>query len=442
MVDFIKRDKKDIFKYKILSFLFKNPKFLLVLRLFTSFLFFYAIYFGYINQDKSNIFTPAIFWSLFWSFFMIITLPTLGRVFCSICPHGFIGKYITRFGLKKKMPKFLENRFIGIFILVVLWWGTYYTFPGLLKTPIGTSIMFTVLSFLAFIMYFIYKDMSYCKSICPIGTLTKVYDKLAMTKLQTYKSACKDCKTFECASACSYGLKPFTFEKKNNTEDCTLCMDCAQVCESVAFNIIPPGKKLEGKFKTYTVEVWAYILILAAIPISMTFAHALQRSNIAEQMIWNTTAEFLNLSSLNGMFAISYAILFTSFATVFGLYLASKVLKKDFTYTLKTTGYAYAPLFIYGSFVHTLEKFFTKGYEKIVKGFSQGFNLNTEVTSLAQRGDEFLHYFSYLREFAIIFTLYLIYIRLKQFDASKIRKIIAYFFLSFIVIFFISVNMY
>lgn len=56
--------------------------------------------------------------------------------------------------------------------------------------------------------------MAYCKYICPIGTVTKVFSKVGFTKLETYKSECQSCRTFDCAKACSYDLKPFTFEKR------------------------------------------------------------------------------------------------------------------------------------------------------------------------------------------------------------------------------------
>jgi len=442
MVDFIKRDNNDMFKNPILGFLFKNKSFLLSLRIMITFVFFYALYYGFSNPTKENLFTGAVFWGIFWALFMVATLPSFGRIFCGICPHGFLGKYITKMGLQKSMPKWMQNKFIGIFLLVIGWWGIYYTFPGFWKSPFGTASMFTGMTIIAFIVYFIYKDMSYCKSICPIGTLTRAYDKLAFTKLETYTDSCKECKTFECASACSYNLKPFTFVKKNSTDDCTLCMDCAVSCEAVKFKITKPADKLYGKFKTFPAEVWTYILILAAIPISMNFAHGLQRSKIADEMIWNQTAVYFSSPELGGMFAFLYAILFTSTSAILGFWLASKTLNKDFKYTFTTLGYGYAPLFILGSLGHALESFFTRGYENIVEGFAQGFGFIVNVQDLASRGDDWLHYFSIFKWVAVIWTLILIYQRFKLIESTKIRKVFAYFFVSFLLIFFIMVNIY
>ncbi|MBU0632563.1 4Fe-4S binding protein [bacterium] len=442
MVDFIKRDKNDIFGKPILGFLFKNQKFLMALRVVVSVTFFYALYFGFAHPDKENIFTGALFWGVFWALFMVATLPTFGRIFCGVCPHGFLGKYITRFGLKKTMPNWMQNRYIGVLLLVIGWWGVYYTFSGFWNSPLMTAVMFSVLTIVAFALYYIYKDMSYCKYVCPIGTLTRAYDKLSFTKLETYTDRCKECRTFECATACSYDLKPFTFAHKNQNDDCTLCMDCSSACEAVKFKFTKPSEQLFSKFKTLNAEIWTYILILASIPVSMTFAHGLNRSSIADTMIWNKTAVYLGLSEYAGGFAFLYALIFTIFFSLLGLYLASKVLKKDYSTTFATLGYGYAPLFILGSLGHTLESFFTHEYQEIVAGFAQALGFAVDVEPLAHRGDAWLNYFGLLKWIGVIWAFILIYKRLKLIEATKVRKFFGYIFGSLLVFFFIGINIY
>ena len=449
MVDNIKRDKNDIYGIPILGFLFKNQKFLFGFRAVIAGLFFWAIYLGFAYPTKENSFTPALFWGIFWSFFMVLTLPTFGRIFCGICPHGFLGKYITKFGLKKAMPKWMQNRYIGITLLVVGWWGVYYMFPGIYKTPYGTAMIFLVITILAFVLYYLYKDMSYCKYICPIGTLTRAYAKLGFTKLGTYSSACQECKTFDCANACSYNLKPFTFDKRNNMTDCTLCMDCSSACEAINFKITKPAESLDKKFKMLKAEIWTYILILASIPIAMSFAHGLNRSKIADQFIWNQTADFfktfIDFGSIDagGLFAWIYALIFTVVSTVGGLWIASRILKKDFDYTFTTLGYAFAPLFILGSLSHTLSSFFTRGYDRIVEGFIWGFGFGSvDIVSLASRGDKWLMVFGVLKWVAVIWSLVLLYKRFKLVDTTKKQKIVAYPFAAFVIIFFLGVNIY
>jgi polyferredoxin/nitrous oxide reductase accessory protein NosL len=442
MVKHIQRESSDIFSKPILGFLFKNKKFLFALRIAVTVLFFYAIYYGFVHPGKENIFTSAVFWGVFWSLFMVVTLPTFGRIFCGICPHGFLGKYITRIGLKKSMPKWMQNRYIGILLLVVGWWAVYYTFDGFWKSPINTAAMFGGLTLLAFLLYYLYKDMSYCKFICPIGTLTRAYDKLSFTKLETYKSACSECKSFECADACPYGLKPFTFEKKNQTDDCTLCMECAHACEAVKFKFTKPAQQLNAKLKILGAEVWTYILILASIPVSMGFAHGLNRTNIADDLLWNKTATALGHSEYAGGFAFAYALVFTIFFAVFGLYIASKIINKEFKSVFTTLGVAFVPLFIFASLGHTLEMFFYKTYESIIEGFAQGFGLSIDASPLAKRGDAWLHYFGLLKWVGVIWAFVLLYKRMKLIDASKYKKMVAYFFASFVILFYIGLNVY
>ncbi len=448
MVNFIKRDKNDIYAKPIIGFFFKNQNFLLSLKIAVSALFVYALYFGFAHTLKENTFTTAVFWGIFWSLFMVTTLPTFGRIFCGICPHGFMGKYITKYGLKKTMPKWMQNRYIGVMLLVFGWWGVYYMFPGLFRTPQGTAILFTVMTLIAFVIYFLYKDMSYCKYICPIGTFTRAYSKLSFTWLGTYKSACDECRTFECATACPYNLKPFTFDNRNSMTDCTLCMDCSSACEAVSFKFKKPSFSLFSKLQVLKVEVWAFILILASISVSMSFHHGIGRSNAADIMIWSKTAEFLknyiDFGSIDavGLFAFIYALIFTISAALIGMFIAAKILKKDFNTTFYDLGYSYAPLFILGSIAHSLETFFLKGYEHIAEGFAYGFGFTLDVAPLANRNDSWLHLFGLLKWVAIVWALIILYKRVKLLNVPKLRKIVAFPFAASLIIFFLSIDIY
>ncbi len=447
MVKHIKRDKSDIFGRAILGIVFKNRVFLMTVRVLVVALFFYAIFMGYEEQTKQNIFTGAVFWGVFWSFFMVITLPTFGRIFCGICPHGFLGKYITKYGLKKEMPKWMQNRFIGLGLLVLGWWGVYYLFPGVYRTPLGTAILFTAVTLLSFVLYFLYKDMSYCKYICPIGTVTKAFSKLSFTWLGTYKSACSGCKTFDCAIACPYNLKPFTFDKKNSMEDCTLCMECSNACASVNFKFKKPSFSLFSKFKGLEVEIWAYILILASIPIAMAFHHGIGRSSVAKDMIWSKTALFFEplfgkSFDVVGFFAYAYAIFFTILAATVGIYISSKILKKPFKELFYNLGYSYAPLFIFASLGHALNGFFTRGYERIVEGFAWAFGVSLSVAPLAKRGDDWLMIFDLFKWVAIIWALVILYKRFKLIKAKKLQKIVAFPFAAMLIFFYLGVNQY
>ncbi len=449
MVEFIKRDRNDIFSIPILKTVFKNRIFQRSVQVLVLALFIYAIYFGFANPTKENIFTRNIFWGLFWSLFMVSTLPTFGRIFCGICPHGFLGKYITKYGLKQNMPKILKNRYIGIFLLVFGWWAVYYIFPGVLRIPYATAIMFTALSVLAFIFYFLYKDMDYCKYICPIGNLTKAYQKVSFTKLGTYKDACSTCRTFECSEACTYNLKPFTFDKKNSMDDCTLCMDCSSACASVNFKIISPSSTLLKKTKIEKSDIWVYILIFASITFTMSFHHALGRTNISDSLPWVQSANYINSIfdiksfDLVGLFAFSYSMISVITVSIIGMYLASKVLNESFKSTFYSLGYAYAPLFIIAGLGHLLHSFFTHTYANILNGLIQGFSLNiNKVENLASRSDTWLNIFNILPYIAIIWAFVILYKRINLFKVSKSKRILSFIFASSLIVFYLWLNLY
>ncbi len=450
MKNIIQRKKKDLFSFSLLKFLFKNKTFLFLFRLTISFLFFYAIFLGFIYPTKEeNLFTTALFWSLFWSFFMVLSLSTLGRIFCGICPHGFIGKYITKFGLKKKMPKKFANSFIGLGIILIGYWLMIFLFPSIYSIPYNTAIFFAILTLLSFVIYYLYDDMAYCKYICPLGTVTKAFSKVGFTKLETYNEGCSSCKTFDCATACSYNLKPFTFAKKNSMEDCTLCMDCALSCENVALNLQKPSSTLFDKFKTQKVEVWAILILTAILSFAMTFKHSLNRTAIADEFVWNKISVYLksfistDFISIDGFSVLFFSIFFVLGLNIIGMFIGSKIMKVEYEKTFYTLGYALAPLFIIGGLSHILEFFFISYASNIVNGFNQAFSLGFDkMQPLANRGDSWLFVFKIFTHIAYIWAFVLMIYRLKLLETKKYLKIIAYPFVSIIIIVYMCLNFY
>lgn len=445
-----KRDANDIFGMPILGFIFKNSLFVSGVRFLVFLLFAYAIFLGFVDNSPENSFTEELFLGLFWPFFMVLSLPLIGRAFCGICPHNFIGKYLTKMGVKRDVPAWLQSRYIGLAIIILGWWAVYYAAPSLYKTPIALATFFLFLTIIAVIFFFLYKEMAYCKYICPIGTLSRGFSKLSPTWLSTYKSACGECKTFDCANACEANLKPFTFDTKNSMGDCTLCMDCADACEGVKFSFTRPSSALFKNFKFEKAEVWAFILITAAISITMTFHHALGRTAIVKDFIWSRSAAWfsqniIDLPSVDivGVFAFIYAMILTVGVVMIGMFIASKILDEKYEKTFYTLGYAFAPIFIIGGLSHLLEAFFTHNYSAIANGLIYGLHLPFEpVSNLAQRGDGWLRIFGFFPYIAAIWAYVIMAKRMKFFEASKLKRIVAFFFASALITLFLGLNFY
>jgi hypothetical protein len=104
------KQQKNILAWPGVGLLFNHAGVMWLMRFSVLALLLMAIYFGFVYPDaKQNPFTLAIFWSLFWPFFIVFSMATLGPIFCGICPHSFVGKYLNRIGLNKPLPTWLKN---------------------------------------------------------------------------------------------------------------------------------------------------------------------------------------------------------------------------------------------------------------------------------------------------------------------------------------------
>ena len=433
MVTTIQRKATDIFRWPIISLLFKNPIALFVVRTVTMLLFLSALYFGFAHPLSSeNPYTTAIFWSLFWPFFMIVSLILMGPAFCGICPHGVLGRWLTPKGANKTMPDWLKNRNIGLGILLIAYWVPLYLFPGLLKTPWVASLLFLVLTLLAAFIFLRYKEMSYCTYTCPIGAVTKAYGKIGMTKLTTYQSACSECKTFECASACQSGLQPYNFEKKNSMRDCTLCMDCAVACEAVSFSITKPGSALSGEIKDrHTSHTWVYILLFAVITITMRLHHGLGHSPLKESLPWYKAGNWIETILPIGIDWVGFVALVTAlvltFALVFGGFkIASKVVNIPFKEFLHRNSYALAPVMIIGSLSHIGTFFFVHYASDLGNAWFWLIGSPEIMAPLATMRDGWVHIFSLFGFVGAFWSLGLLYNRLGVYQVSLKQKVLAW----------------
>ncbi len=415
MVKDIKRDKNDLFAYAPTRFLFRNEKVIFAVRAVTVFLFAYALYLGFVAEPEENTFTTAIFWSIFWPFFMFLTLPTLGSLFCGICPHGYIGKYITKFGLQKEMPKALKNPIWGLLVVVLFYWSVIYVWPGALKAPVATALFFAVFTLVAFGLFYLFKDMSYCKSLCPIGSITTAFSKVGFGRISTYGEHCASCKTFDCAKACEYKLSPFNFEKKGAHYDCKSCMDCAIACDAVKFELVKPlSGVVSEKTKKSFADVWTYLAIAAVGTITMGLHHGIGRTGAAPDMIWSKIGAQINTLGLGvdgvGLAALLSGIIASAFFALGGLFVASRLLNRPFGETMLSYGYVFAPIMIIGGASHAFSFFFMSYYHTAVNGFIWAFNLSFEnVKPLASMKDAWIRVFSLFNYLAVIASMFIAY---------------------------------
>ena len=447
MVTAQKRSASDIFGWALVGFIFKDKRALFAVRTAAMVLFLSALYFGFAYPELSeNPYTTAIFWSLFWPFFMIVSIVALGPGFCGICPHGVMGRWITRYGLKKEIPSWLKKRGIGLALLIVLYWIPVYLFPGALKVPLVASSLFLLLSIVAALSYYLFKDMAYCTYLCPIGAVTKSFGKVAPVKLQTYQSACQECKSFDCASACESGLQPYLFEKKNSMRDCTLCMECAHSCEAVAFHITAPLSSLNGEIKDrHNMHVWVYVSLLAVITITMGFHHALGHSPIKSSLPWYQLGMWMQGFLPRGVDWVGFNALWMAVVsvvvTVFGGFkIASMIAGVPYRVLVKNLTYALAPLMIMGSLSHVGSFFFLHYANDLASAYYWLIGDDTVVKPLATFRDGWVHSFKLFGYLGALVTALLLFKRLGQYQLAFTKRLATWLFAGAIVWFYLFIQ--
>ncbi|MGB5964720.1 MAG: 4Fe-4S binding protein, partial [Sulfurimonadaceae bacterium] len=277
-----------------------------------------------------------------------------------------------------------------------------------------------------------FKDMAYCSYLCPIGAVTKTFGKMGSVKLSTYQSACKECETFDCATACAAGLQPYLFEKKNSMRDCTLCMDCAQSCEAVSFSIVKPMSGLTGEIKDrHNMHVWVFVALLSVITISMNFHHALGHSPIKTDLPWYKLGMWMESGmplgiDWVGFNAVWMAIISVLFFVFGGFKLASMIAKEPLNEVTKNLAYSLAPLMILGSLSHVGSFFFLHYASDLVNAYYWLLGNETVIKPLATFRDKWVHLFSLFGYLGAIISAVLLYIRLGRYELAMPKKFLAW----------------
>ncbi len=444
------RSKLDLLGWPIIGSFFSNTKLMLAVRLLVLVMLITAVYFGFVYPtEEVNPYTGAIFWSLFWPFFLIVAMATLGTVFCGICPHSFIGKYLNRIGPKKPLPAKLKNRWIGFGLLLVAYWVPLYVFPDVLKTPWISALFFLLLTIVAWVMFYLYRNMAYCSSVCPIGSVTSAFSKVGFAQLKTDQDHCHSCRSFECTKACEWNLRPYFFEKKNSMGDCTLCLDCSQACNAVEFKLTKPSIQLSrASSAKEPMNVWVYVWLLAVISITMRYHHSLGHSSIREQLPWvqagNWLESTLPIPVLDwvGVMALMMAVVSTFVIVWISFSLSAKIAKMPFKDFFQSTGQVMAPLMLIGAMGHIGSFFFIHYAPDTINAWYWLIGSTTVIEPLASYQDGWVHLFGLFSYVAVIWALVVLHKRIgllgltgsKRFVVWLLSAGIVWFYL-FLVIF-------
>lgn len=424
--------------WPVVGWLIRKGLLMTSLRTLTLLIFASAIITGLLFDDAKVGLATLLIWGVFWPLLTCIVTPTLGNLFCGICPHGFIGKWISKHGLNKPFPRHLRGVWGGLILIVLGYWIVTYAMPGYLSGSTRvTAVYFMIFTLAAFSVFFLFKDMAWCKHLCPLGRVLSTHSKIGILQITTEKNTCQSCKTFECAKACSYHLSPFRFEKRNNMESCTLCMDCVSACDQVQLVAKAPGKILSKPIIGQDHhEMWVFLIILGVAGIGIQFLHGLQHTPLKPYLPWLLAGEGLHALlpldadhfDLGRFLALVTGLGSTMLIGIFGYRKAASLAQLEWKTTANCLAVALAPLAIIGLIPHAVTVFSTRTAHQLSNEAVSWLGLSWQMSPLANRGDTWLSVLSWLPYFAMIWTLWLVWQRAGLLVEQRILRIRVWFY--------------
>nr|NIR31138.1 4Fe-4S binding protein [Gammaproteobacteria bacterium]NIT64277.1 4Fe-4S binding protein [Gammaproteobacteria bacterium]NIW03442.1 4Fe-4S binding protein [Gammaproteobacteria bacterium]NIY32857.1 4Fe-4S binding protein [Gammaproteobacteria bacterium]NIY42053.1 4Fe-4S binding protein [Gemmatimonadota bacterium] len=217
-------------------------------------------------------FTIVFVWIGWWALLILVTVPLLGRGWCSICPIPVLGEWVQRgailgpqpgrgWGLDRRWPRGLRNIWLqnAGFVMLALFAVV------ILTQPLVTSLVLLALFVLAFGASLFFERRAFCRYLCPVGGFIGLYSQMAPVALRVKDTAIcvshreKTCYTGNAEGyGCPWGVFPAGLVKNIN---CGLCFECVRACpyDNIAFYLRPlgadlaqaRGRKLDEAYKAF-----------------------------------------------------------------------------------------------------------------------------------------------------------------------------------------------
>ncbi len=429
-----RRSGLDVTAIPGIRWLLQNPWPLRLLRVFTGLLFALALY-ALWRGKPHEVVGVAILWGIFWPLFTAMVTPTIGNAFCAVCPHGAMGRVLTRFGLQRDMPVWLRRQPIGLTLILLTYWVVALSMVGgFVMAPALTFWYFVGFTVLAAGCFLAFRGMAYCKHVCPLGGVLTATATAGASWITTRKQDCASCTSFDCARACAWRLSPFRFEAEGSMRDCTLCMKCVQACPSVQYQLRLPGEQFSGAVNRPALrDAWVLLLIHAVAAMAIQLLHGVGHGPWKEHTPWHHAGVWLAQAtgtpewwSWGNFCGLSLAVALTLGFGLPAYRAAGRVAGTGFATTFQTLAYGLAPLACIVIAAHALLFFSTFHAHRLVNGVNVLFGLGFgPAAPFATRRDAWIQALEYIPYLAIAWTLFAVWQRARVLApaASRARQI-------------------
>ncbi|HEY5998997.1 MAG TPA: 4Fe-4S binding protein [bacterium] len=139
------------------------------------------------------------FWVL-WLMALVLLLPAIGRLWCTVCPVGWCNDLAARAGAGIAYPRRLQN--LGIMALLLLGFNMAAEIFGLNRWPDRTAWMLGLVLVAAAGAGAVFRGRVFCRFWCPVGGMVSLGSRLAPVEVASKdQEVCRRCES----KACFYG---------------------------------------------------------------------------------------------------------------------------------------------------------------------------------------------------------------------------------------------
>jgi ferredoxin len=271
------RGKFDLLQIGIINRLLKHRAFQYAAMMVNLFVFWVIILSGFFGSPVGNRNISIVFvWILWWFALIVLMVPLLSRIWCTMCPLPAFGEWLERRALVKKRSafKYLSLRKPWPSKLNNIWlqnlgFLAIATFSALLVTrPVVTAIVLLILFVVPVFLVLIYSRRVFCRFICPVGGFLGLFSMFSALELRPKdKTLCRNHMTKECVRGndngygCPWIIYPGGLERNNY---CGLCFECIKTCpyNNLALNLRSFGGDILAKTGRALDEAWKSFIML------------------------------------------------------------------------------------------------------------------------------------------------------------------------------------
>jgi len=225
----------DLMSLRIVKWVLRSEMPLVVLQAVVFMIFLSVIVIGIIvGNTATGRIANNIVWGI-WEPMLLFVFLFIGRFWCTVCPLSSAGRIAQRLGsLKMNPPQWLMEHagwLIVLLFFLVIWNEQIF---HMTENPLGTSLLLSALMLGAILFSLLFKRETWCRYLCPLGSLGAVYAVAAPVYVRANPGVCSaQCNSHECFKGSRTSRGCPVFHHPLYTRDshfCKMCFACLRSC--------------------------------------------------------------------------------------------------------------------------------------------------------------------------------------------------------------------